>query len=82
MMKMSTEDFNTIVEAFEQNKEVILKHYEMVERSGNFHILEKRVAWDALRAFVSTKWICGQYDKGLHDGHITTACMKALEKIL
>ena len=81
-MKMSQEDYNTIVKAFEYNAEKVKSHYEHIKASGNYGVLENRVAWNCLRAFVGSGWICEQYDKGLKDSHITTASVKALKSTL
>lgn len=81
-MKMLKEDYNTIVKAFEDNFEKVQSHYNHIKENGKYSVLENRVAWDCLRAFVGSSWICNQYDKGLNDTHITTASVKALKSIL
>ena len=81
-MKMSTEDYNRIVETFEANRDVVLEHYNRVKESGKYNVLESRVGWDCLRSFLGTPFISNQYDKGLNDTHITTAVVKAVKHVL
>lgn len=81
-MKMAKEDYNMIVEAFENNMDKVKAHYNYIKSSEKFNVLEVRVAFDCLRAFLGTSWICEQYDKGLNDDHIRTSCVKALKTVL
>lgn len=81
-MKMTREDYNSIVEAFEFNSHNVIAHYEQIKKSGKYNVLEVRVAFDCVRAFLGTSFITGQYDKGLNDNHVRTACVKALKHVL
>lgn len=81
-MKMSKEDYKHLLGKFLVNQDKVTSHYIYIKSSGKFNVLEKRVAWDCLRAFLGTNWICDLYDKGLSDDHITTACVKALKEVL
>ena len=81
-MKMSKEDYNAMFDVFQYNAETIEGHYNFVKSSGKFKVLENRVAWDCLKAFLGSSWISAQYDKGLNDSHITTASVKALKSTL
>jgi hypothetical protein len=81
-MKMTKEDYNMILGKFLVNQDKVVSHYNHIKSTGNYNVLEVRVAWDCLRAFLGTNWICDQYDKGLNDDHIRTACVKALKTVL
>lgn len=81
-MKMSKEDYNQIIDAFEANKDEVISHYNYIQSVGKYNILENRVAWDCLRAFVDRDFISEQYALGLNDNHITTASVKALKQVL
>ena len=81
-MKMNTEDYNRIVEVFEDNSSIVLDRYDYIKGSGRYKVLESRVGWDCLRALVGSSFISNQYDKGLNDNHITTAVVKAVKHVL
>lgn len=81
-MKMSKVDYEKVVNAFEEKKEIIIEHYEAVKKSGKYNVLIARVAWDACRYALGTKFVLDQYEKGLNDSHVQTAIVKALKKIM
>lgn len=81
-MKMSKVDYEKVINAFESQKEIIASHYEAIKNSGNYNNLDVRVAWDACRHALGTKFILNQYEKGLNDSHVQTAIVKALKKIM
>lgn len=81
-MKMANDDYNRILVAFQNNAEKVKEYYEFIKSSGKFKVVEERVAWDCLRAFMGTSFALEQYNKGLNDTHIKTACVKALKQII
>jgi len=84
-MKMSKVDYEKVTNAFESQKEIIASHYEAIKKSDNYNnlgVLIVRVAWDACRHALGTKFILDQYEKGLNDSHVQTAIVKALKKIM
>ena len=81
-MKMSQEDYNKILDTFTEHKDAVKRHYELVKSSGDYKVLEVRVAFDACRALMGTSFITGQYTKGLSDKHVRTAVVKALKTII
>ena len=81
-MKMTKEDYNRIVETFEDNSTIVLDRYDYIKGSGKYNVLESRVGWDCLRALLGSPFISNQYDKGLNDTHITTAVVKAVKHVL
>lgn len=81
-MKMAKDDYKSLLGKFLANQDKVISHYNYIKSSGKYKSLEERVAWDCLRAFVGGNWILDQYDKGLNDNHITTACVKALKSVL
>lgn len=81
-MKMDKSDYEKIERKFSENEGKIKKYYNEVKESGKYNVLEVRVAFDCLRGLLGTKFIIEQYDKGLNDNHIKTACVKALNKVI
>jgi hypothetical protein len=81
-MKMTKEDYNVILKAFLNNEDKVTAHYNYIKSSGKYQVLEVRVGWDCLRAFVGRDFITDQYDRGLNDNHIQTAVLKALKQII
>jgi hypothetical protein len=81
-MKMTTEDYNQLEEAFVKNEEIVKAHYNHVRDHGTYKDLNVRVSRELLRFFLGADWIIEQYDKGLNDDHLTTASVKALKKVI
>ncbi len=81
-MKMTKEHYQQIVSAFQENATVIQEHYNAVKESGRYKVLETRVGWDCIRAFLPKDFISKQYALGLNDTHISTAVTKALKAVL
>lgn len=81
-MKMSKEDYAIILKAFKTERVKVLAHYSQVKEKGQYTNLDVRVAWDCLRGLVGVAFITKQYEKGLNDNHITTACVKALKEVI
>jgi hypothetical protein len=81
-MKMTKEDYNHIVIVFQNNIDKVEGHYNYIKQSGKYNVLEVRVGFDCLRAFGGKSFMIDQYDKGLNDDHIKTACVKALKTVL
>ena len=81
-MKMTKEDYELVLNTVQANKELARKHYENVKAHGDYNVLEVRVAWDVCKHLLGLPFILSQYDKGLHDKHMTTAFVKALKTVL
>lgn len=80
-MKLKAE-LNTVTKAFQNIKQLIPGHVELVKQEGNCKDLETRIAWDCLRSTMGTDWICniyGRYD--CSDKHITTLAKAALRAV-
>lgn len=53
-----------------------------LKASGNYKDFGTRLAWDCIRATISSEIVCGWYNKyNCHDDHITTAVKAALREM-
>lgn len=83
-MKISTEHFNQIKQAFILNKDKINKHLEFLQSPENSRPpkdLNKRLRWDCLYSFLGTRWICDNIYSYANDEHLDTALSKAMKEI-
>ena len=83
-MKMKNETYLKILATLELHKEHILAHKTMLllPANVNYTSLDVRLAFDTLRYFFGSKFICSLYDEeDLNDIHIQTATIKALKAI-
>ena len=53
-----------------------------LKASGNYNDFGTRLAWDCIRATISSEIVCGWYDKyNCNDDHITTAAKAVLREM-
>ena len=81
-MKMSKTSYNTVLKAFEANKEKIQKYIPELKSAGGYNDFNTRLAFDCARAFLDLSWICSLYEaEELNDTHLKTAYVSALKEI-
>lgn len=79
---MSNEDYNVVLNKFNENKPFLRQHMANVKQDGRYTVLHNRVAWDACKFLLGADFISYQYGQGLNDKHITTGLVKALKTAL
>ena len=81
-MKMSKASYNTVLKAFETNKEKIENYIPKLKEAGGYKDFNTRLAFDCARAFLDLGWACSLYDtEDLNDTHLKTAYITALKEL-
>lgn len=85
-MKMTTENYNKVLKVYKENKELITRHKEHLKANATYKDLNVRLAFDVFYSQLFTldeRRVIAQYgtDNELHDSHLQTAFLKALNEI-
>lgn len=79
---MSNKSYQTILEAFNNNKQQIIDYIPILKATNNYKDFNTRLAFDCARYFLNINWICSLYDsEKLNDTHLKTAYIKALKEL-
>lgn len=85
-MKMTTENYNKVLKVYKENKELITRHKEHLKDNATYQDLNVRLAFDVFYSQLfplEERRLIAQNgtDKELHDNHLQTAFLKALNEI-
>ena len=78
--KETLDEFNTI-SLDSDLREKLKNHIQAVKESGEYKILDARIAWDIMRWRIGTSKMCDWYRKyDCNDDHITTLALCCLHE--
>lgn len=85
-MKMTTENYNKVLKVYKENKELITRHKEHLKANATYQDLNVRLVFDVFYSQLfplEERRLIAQNDtdKELHDNHLQTAFLKALNEI-
>lgn len=85
-MKMTKENYNRVLEVYKANKELIERHKEHLKANATYQDLNVRLAFDVFYSQLfplEERRLIAQNgtDNELHDNHLQTAFLKALNEI-
>lgn len=85
-MKMTKENYNKVLKVYKDNKDLIASHKEHLKANATYKDLNVRLAFDVFYSQLfplEERRLIAQNgtDNELHDNHLQTALLKALNEI-
>ena len=85
-MKMTQENYNKVLKVYKENKDLISRHKDHLKANAKYKDLNIRLAFDIFYSQLFTldeRRVIAQNgtDNELHDNHLQTAFLKALNEI-